>query len=102
MDFLAHSALGQNRLSLRGVFRKRRVDLPIEIVKQGGDAELPGIRRNAGFHRKCVLTQGFRFREFAEDLPSLLPIHSSYDNSDLCGEPWRRHPGVLNPQYCSL
>jgi len=59
------------------------MDLPIEIVEQGGDAplflvlaELAGVGRKASFDGQSVLAQALGLRELAQDLPSLFAVIS--------------------------
>src|ERR1700758_3918387 len=66
---------------------ERRVNLPIEIVQQGGEAplvligpELPGIRLHARFNCQRVLAESFAFGEFAQNVPGLFAVeHRDYD-----------------------
>src|ERR1017187_8661095 len=82
-----HTALGQNRLALLGMFFERGVNLPIEIVEQSREgpprlirAELAGVGGNACFYRQCVLAESFAFSEFAENGPGVFAVeHRVYD-----------------------
>lgn len=82
-NLFRHSARGQNGLSFRGVVRELRVDLPVEVVQQSGDAPLFGVgavlarvSREAGFHGQRVAAQSVGPHEFTEKLPGLLTIHT--------------------------
>ena len=65
------------------------MNLPIEIVQQRRDgplrlvlAELPGVRRDARFHRESVFAESLRFGELAEYVPGLFPIeHRVHDSA---------------------
>ena len=77
-DLFVHSALGQHRLAQHRMVGGLRVNLPIEIVEQRGEAplvfvlaKLAGVGGDAGLYRQSVLAESFGFGEFADDVPGL-------------------------------
>src|ERR1017187_10297183 len=86
-DRFVHAALRQDRLALLGVPLERRMNLPIEIVQQGGDgphvfvlSQLLRIRRHARLHRQRVLAESVGLGELTKDVPGLFSIeHEHYD-----------------------
>src|SRR5450759_5614638 len=77
-DLLIDAAPGQNSLAEHGMVGRLRVDLPIEIVQQGGDApfefvlaQLLRVGNDAGFDGERVLAQSLGLGEFADDVPGL-------------------------------
>ena len=72
--------------------RQLRMDLPIEIVQQGGDAplqfvlaQLLRVGNHARLDRQRVLPQSLRFGEFADDVPGLFTSqHEFHNNGLLC------------------
>src|SRR3954453_22985398 len=82
-DLRIYAALGENRSALYGMVGQLRVNLPVEIVQQSGNrplllvfVELTGIGNHAGFDGECVTPQVVAFREFTEEFPGLVSVHS--------------------------
>src|ERR1039458_8997518 len=86
--FFIDAAFGQNGLAEHGMVGRLRVDLPIEIVQQGGDAplvfvlaQLLRVSDHAGLYRQRVFAQSCGPGEFADDIPSLFTSqHESHDS----------------------
>jgi hypothetical protein len=58
------------------------MDFPIEIVQQRRNApfrfilaEFQCVGGDASLHSQCVAAETVRFREFAQNIPSLVPVH---------------------------
>src|ERR1039457_450303 len=69
-----------------------RVELPIEIVEQGGDAplelvlaQLPGVGDDAGLDGERVLAQSLGLGEFADDIPGLFTSQHEFHDSGKLG-----------------
>lgn len=86
-DLVVDSAFLEDRLPFDRVVWELRVDLPVEIVQQGGDGpglevdvvsfgrELVGVGKYAGFDGEGVAAEGVVLDELANDGPSLIAIH---------------------------
>ena len=79
---LVHATLTQDRRALDGMFLRRGMDLPIEIVEETQQspgfhifAKLFGIETHAGLDRKHVTHKAFVFDKFTHKSKSFITSH---------------------------
>jgi len=81
-DLFWHVAFRQDRFALHRMIGRLRMDFPIEIMQQRSNtplrsipAEFQWVAGDASLHSQRVPAETVRFREFAQNIPSLVPIH---------------------------